>query len=88
MRLATSRRGGGPEPGTYVAVEVDEEVTVTPLYGGKAEHVSPGLMADSRRDQVNLVVRAEELLESLSRLPCVVVRDLGRDVVADVGLAL
>jgi hypothetical protein len=35
-----------------------------------------------------LVVRAEEFLEGLSGLPGVVVRDLGRDVVGDVGLAL
>ena len=35
-----------------------------------------------------LVVRTKELLESVGRLPCIVVRDLGRDVVRDVGLAL
>ena len=34
-----------------------------------------------------LVVRAKELLEGLGRLPGIVVRNLGRDVVRDVGLA-
>lgn len=33
-----------------------------------------------------VVVRSEELLECLSRFPRVVVRDLRRDVVGDVGL--
>jgi hypothetical protein len=34
-----------------------------------------------------VVVRTEEFLERLSRLPRVIVRDLGRDVVSDVRLA-
>jgi len=35
----------------------------------------------------SLVVRTEEVLESLCGFPGVVVRDLGRSVVSDMGLA-